>query len=81
MKWGWNRSTALKHTGVSWEKLKGHEHRQSWLNRSYWLELGGRPWRGRARKDVDGGVRGWTKNKRGGLSKASPLLGTGQFEV
>lgn len=70
--------------GIGWNSAKGHDHERqpkSWLDKSYWLELGtGRSWAGRDRKrrDVGGGVGG---GKRVQTGEALPLLGTGHFEV
>lgn len=82
----------------SWDNTKGHERRgQSWLDKSFWVELASRrPWRGRRRsRDIGDGSAGGRQGRRawvavGGikrgnvnvqLGEASPLLGTGQFEV
>lgn len=76
---------------------KGHARRErSWLDKSFWVELvSRRPWRGgggrgSSRGIGDGGFSGgqggraWgSRGKRAGVQvgEASPLLGTGQFEV
>eukprot|EP00903_Cladosiphon_okamuranus_P012938 g12081.t1 len=79
----------------SWASTKGHDRRreQSWLDKSFWVELSSRrPWRvrrGRKRDLGDGSVSGrqcrgaWGGGKRGSVQvgEASPLLGNGQFEV
>lgn len=74
---------------AGWHGVEGHERkpRRSWLNKSFWFELGPRRWRdssGRGRgfegdygEDV-GYLRGRVKR---GLGEASPLLGKGEYTV
>lgn len=72
----WGRtSPSARRSGAGWTNAKGHEHPRSWLDKSYWMELGGRPWRGRGYVS-EGGEWG----RRGRAGEEIPLLGGG-FEV
>ena len=83
-----------RHRASSWDN-KGHDRRgQSWLDKSFWVELASRrpwkgTWRGGSRDLGDGSVggrpgrRAWGGGRRGNVQvgEDSPLLGAGQFQV